>query len=476
MSGLQQILIFSVSIIFAAAMAYFIAIKITDKRLKEYKTIKLAVTDAKKQLAAASNALEIAKELFEKTDKDTKELQQLRNTGDELSARVESSMSKLSELQEQISKATAESENRGAELYNLMSKVDLYSRLDEFVDRGHFEMPEYLHQTSARFVEEIKRVREKQKALISDKMAVTYPDDLQVVANGPQNKKILQGQTKLMLTAFNIECDSLIGKVGPSSFSRTLERIEKLANTIEKSAASLQCGLNIKYIELKFDECKLQYQSSLKKKEEQDEQRLIREQIREEQKAIKEYERAISQAEKEERMYRDMLKRAREELSTASADERLITEQKIADLENQLAEAEAKEARAKSMAEQTRKGHVYIISNVGSFGDGVYKIGLTRRLEPMDRVKELGDASVPFIFDVHALIYVDDAPALESALHREFSNNRVNSVNYRKEFFRIDLPAIKQAVEKLGAPDAEFKMTALAEEYYESRRLQGESL
>jgi hypothetical protein len=285
------------------------------------------------------------------------------------------------------------------------------------------------------------------------------------------NKKILNGQVKLMLTAFNIECDMLIGKVSPSSFGRTLERIEKLANNLEKSAATLECGFDIDYIELKFEECKLQYQYTLKKQEEIAEQKLIKEQIREEQRAIKEFEKAIAEAEKEEKMYRNLLDKAQQELAQANEQERSEMEQRIAILEQQLAEAEAKEERAKSMAEQTRKGHVYVISNIGSFGEDVYKIGLTRRLEPMDRVKELGDASVPFPFDVHAMIYTDDAPALETALHREFHSQRVNAVNIRKEFFSVDLEEIKDAVEKIAGVDAQFKMTALAEDYYESLRL-----
>jgi hypothetical protein len=113
------------------------------------------------------------------------------------------------------------------------------------------------------------------------------------------------------------------------------------------------------------------------------------------------------------------------------------------------------------MAQQTRKGHVYIISNIGSFGKKIYKIGLTRRLDPFDRVKELGDASVPFLFDVHAMIYVEDAPALESALHRKFTTHRVNAVNMRKEFFNIDLLSIKKAVEEIAGFEAEFKMTSI---------------
>lgn len=169
----------------------------------------------------------------------------------------------------------------------------------------------------------------------------------------------------------------MIGKLSPSNFSRTLERIENLANTLEKSAATLKCGFNISYVELKFEECKLQYQYALKKQEEADEQRIIKEQIREEQRAIKEYERAIAEAEKEERIYRELLNKAREELLKVSESERAFAEQRIAELEQQLLEAEMKEARAKSMAEQTRKGHVYVISNIGSFGEDVYKIGLT---------------------------------------------------------------------------------------------------
>lgn len=352
-----------------------------------------------------------------------------------------------------------------------MGDIDLYSRLDEYTSHGHFEMPQYLYETSTRFAEEIKDIRQQQKDMIRDKTAITFLESTVISKDKSFNNKILSGQVKLMLTAFNIECDMLIGKVSPSSFGRTLERIEKLANTLEKSAATFECGFDIEYVELKFEECKLQYQYTLKKQEEIAEQKLIKEQIREEQRAIKEFEKAIAEAEKEEKMYRNLLEKAQQELAKATDQERSEMEQRIAILEQQLAEAEAKEERAKSMAEQTRKGHVYVISNIGSFGEDVYKIGLTRRLEPMDRVKELGDASVPFPFDVHAMIYTDDAPALETALHREFHSKRVNAVNLRKEFFNVDLMAIQDAVGRIAGIDADFKMTALAEDYYESLRL-----
>ena len=126
------------------------------------------------------------------------------------------------------------------------------------------------------------------------------------------------------------------------------------------------------------------------------------------------------------------------------------------------------------MAEQTKRGHVYIISNIGSFGEDVYKIGLTRRLEPLDRVKELGGASVPFSFDVHAMIYSEDAPALETKLHREFSHFRVNQVKLRKEFFRVNLLDIKEKATEITGNELDFKVTALAEDYYESLKLQSQ--
>ena len=210
-----------------------------------------------------------------------------------------------------------------------MSKIDVYSRIDEFVDVGHYEIPAYLYETSARFAEEIKRAREQQKELIKNKEAITCDATISFGGNASAGKKVLDGQIKLILAAFNIESDSLISKVNPGNFPKILERIEKLANTLEKSAISLHCGFNIEYIELKMEECRLQYQFTLKKKEEQDEQRLIKEQMREEQRAIKEYEKAVADAEKEEKLYRSLLEKARKQFESANDEEKLIAQLKI---------------------------------------------------------------------------------------------------------------------------------------------------
>ncbi|AYF14484.1 TPA: DUF4041 domain-containing protein [Vibrio parahaemolyticus] len=474
----NNILILAGLSLVAIILTYVLTKRAADKKAGQYKSLDEALTKTKKELEALEQTNEsvkqsivTAKNELETVNAETAELQDLKRQDDSLKLSIQEQQAHLDTAKSTLVVLNANIEKGELDLNELMGDIDLYSRLDEYTAHGHFEMPQYLYETSTRYAEEIKDIRQQQKDMIKDKTAITFPDTTVISNDKSFNKKILNGQVKLMLSAFNIECDMLIGKVSPSSFGRTLERIEKLANNLEKSAATLECGFDIDYIELKFEECKLQYQFTLKKQEEIAEQKLIKEQIREEQRAIKEFQKAIADAEKEEKMYRNLLDKAQQELAKASEQERSDMEQRIAILEQQLAEAEAKEERAKSMAEQTRKGHVYVISNIGSFGEDVYKIGLTRRLEPMDRVKELGDASVPFPFDVHAMIYTDDAPALETALHREFHAQRVNAVNLRKEFFSVDLDDIKEAVEKIAGVEAEFKMTALAEDYYESLRL-----
>jgi phage-related minor tail protein len=205
--------------------------------------------------------------------------------------------------------------------------------------------------------------------------------------------------------------------------------------------------------------------------DEREEQKRIKEQIREEEKARKEYERAIREAAKEEETLKKAMEKARMQIEQATAEQRDKYEQQLRDLEERLRVAEERNQRAISMAQQTRRGHVYIISNVGSFGENVYKIGLTRRLEPLDRIRELGDSSVPFEFDVHALVFSEDAPALENRLHKHFVMTQVNKVNPRKEFFRIDLKHVREEVEKFGL-SVKWTIAAQAREYRETLALE----
>jgi hypothetical protein len=449
-----------------------------NKKIGQFKSLNEAVSAAAVQKQQAENDLKavikrvtVTQEIFNQLDTNTKDLQMLQKNAHQISEQLIKDQAALVELDTMMAERQASVENSELSLHELMAKIDLYSRLDEFVDYGHFEMPEYLYETGERFAAEIKIIRDRQKLMIQSGGAISQTGNVRITGDSSLDKKIIDGQMKLILRAFNIECDLLIANVSPSNFDRTLGRIEKLANDLEKLVASLRCGIHIDYVTAKYEECGIQYQYTLKKKDELEEQKLIREQMREEARAEKEYRDAVEAAEKEERLYRSLLDKARTELVFASSEERALAEAKIAELERRLAEAEAKEQRAKSLAEQTRRGHVYVISNVGSFGEHVYKIGMTRRLDPMDRVKELGDASVPFSFDIHAIIFTEDAPAMETALHRKFSHYRVNAVNLRKEFFRVELDKIRDVVYEIGGDEVDFKTTIVAEEFFETKRL-----
>jgi hypothetical protein len=222
------------------------------------------------------------------------------------------------------------------------------------------------------------------------------------------------------------------------------------------------------YLDARLEELKWAVAPHKLRQQELAEQKEIREQIREEEKVRREMDKPIKDAEKEERFLQKALEKARKELAGATEEQKLQYEAQLAELKSKLSEAEAKGQRALSMADQTRRGHVYVISNIGSFGEEVFKVGMTRRLEPMDRVKEPDDASVPFSFDEHAMIYSDDAPALEKSLHRLFDDKSVNKVNPRKEFFRLPLSEIKHTVEKEDIEAVQWTLKAEAAEYRES--------
>jgi hypothetical protein len=250
-------------------------------------------------------------------------------------------------------------------------------------------------------------------------------------------------------------------------------RIRKAWEAINGLVTVQSCEIVRPYLELKLDELSLVHEYQEKVQAEKEEQRQIREQMREEEIAIREMEKASQDAEREEKRYADALRKAQEEAERTVGAKHDALMLQIQELHQRLAEAQTKRERAIARAQMTRSGHVYIISNVGSFGENVYKIGMTRRLDPMDRVRELGDASVPFQFDVHAVIYSDDAPGLENLLHRRFHQRRVNLVNERKEFFEAQIGEIADVVR---AHDAEIELTLSAEakEYRNTLALRAE--
>jgi len=277
---------------------------------------------------------------------------------------------------------------------------------------------------------------------------------------------------RFVIDAFNGKVDGILTRIRNDNHGTLEAEIRDAFNIVNMNGEAFRSArIQQPYLAARLEELRWGAVALELRRKEREEQRELQEKIREEEKARREYERAIQEAAREEASIKKAMEQARREVELASVEEKQKYEQKLAELEGRLTEAEAKNQRALSMAQQTRSGNVYIISNIGSFGEDVIKIGMTRRLEPLDRVKELGDASVPFEFDVHAMIRSDDAPGLERMLHQEFESSRINKVNYRKEFFQIPLQRLRDFVAQRSL-EATFTMTAEAREYRESKALE----
>ncbi|MFH1533182.1 MAG: DUF4041 domain-containing protein [Pseudomonadota bacterium] len=352
------------------------------------------------------------------------------------------------------------------EIEALSGQVDSLRDSVEIQSFGLYE-PQFDFDTSERYKDEIRENLERQKEMIRDKSAAACFAEWVVEGSRVKGRQMEQKQLKLMLRAFNGECDAAIAKTRFDNVQKVEARIQKSFEAVNKLGETNKCRVSDQYLAIKNTELRLNYEYAQKKQREKEEQAQIREQMREEERARKEIEKAQVDAEKEEARFEKALAEARAEMEKVQDSKRDALLKKIALLEEQFETAHDRKAKAISRAQLTKSGHVYVISNLGSFGGDVFKIGMTRRLEPLDRVKELGDASVPFPFDVHAIIYSEDAPGLEGKLHARFLDQQVNLVNHRKEFFNLDLERIQEAVAAL-APDVDFIRTAVAEEYRES--------
>lgn len=349
------------------------------------------------------------------------------------------------------------------------------SLLDEEATLQSFGVykPHYSLATSALYAQRLDKVREQQKAMVKNKTAAVGTIEWTVNGSKREGQKSINQTLKLMLRAFNGECDAAVAKVRYNNVQVMEARIEKAFEVLNSLASVQACVISRNYLALKLDELHLAHEYEEKRQEEKEEQRRIREQMREEEVARREIERARESAEKDAERAAAALAKARQEVADAVGAKQAKLQGQIVELERRLAEAQANKERAISRAQQTRSGHVYVISNIGSFGEHVYKIGMTRRLDPMERIWELGDASVPFDFDVHAVIYTDDAPALENALHKTFHAYRINRINERKEFFHVTIDAIAAAVREQKA-DVRITLAAEAADYWKSQAILAE--
>lgn len=313
--------------------------------------------------------------------------------------------------------------------------------------------------------ENLKKLRQNNKVMIVNRQAgvCDYVD-------AERQKTAVD----FVIDAYNGKVDSILATVRKDNYGILKQKIEDAFQLVNFNGKAFRnARISVVYHQARLEELRWAIVAQELRANELEEQRQIREQIREEEKARRDFEKAIKDAEKEEQTLKRLIEKAEAQVSRANEEQKALFQEKLEELQGKLQVAEEKNQRAISMAQQTKTGNVYIISNIGSFGEQVYKIGMTRRLEPLDRVRELGDASVPFEFDVHAMIYCDDAPALERQLHKKFLKNQLNKINPRKEFFRLDLNDLKNHIERIGI-NCKWTLLAEARQYRETLKLEEE--
>ena len=278
---------------------------------------------------------------------------------------------------------------------------------------------------------------------------------------------------KLMVIALKAELQNVLYSINYGKLEDALKSISAITQKYYDIAVSGNQSIAptmkkfIGEIDYLFHEAvKIEYEYYVQKERAKEEQRAIREQMKQEAEERRALEAEKKKIEKEESKYQGQIEQLQEQLASAEADKVAQLEARLAELQNQLEAVKDKKAEITTL-QNGKAGNVYVISNLGSFGENVFKIGMTRRMVPQERVDELGDASVPFPFDVHSFIFSDDASALETKIHKMLNDRRVNKVNLRKEFFNITIDELENLVSEL-APTAEFKRTMLAEQYRQS--------
>jgi hypothetical protein len=349
------------------------------------------------------------------------------------------------------------------------TKLDLIEFQNEVLLQSFgFYEPKFDFITSEEYKVRLDMIRKQQKEMVKNKVATYHSETWTVDGSKSKGNALNNSNIKITLNSFNNECDFAISKVTFNNMESMEKRIQRAFENINKVNKHNKIEIRSSYLKLKLDELHLAYEYAQKKEEEKEEQRLIKEQMREEERVKREIEKEKQKIEKEEKHFKQEIQNLQMRFLSAHQEERVTLETKIRELEEKLVLVEKDKEDVYNREQNTRAGYVYIISNIGSFGEDIYKIGMTRRLEPLDRVKELGDASVPFSFDIHAMIFSDDAPKLEKALHDTFQDKSVNKVNYRKEFFHVSLTEIETVVKSNHNKTVEFTRIAEAKEYRET--------
>ncbi|MFR3638186.1 MAG: DUF4041 domain-containing protein [Faecalimonas sp.] len=376
--------------------------------------------------------------------------------------------SKVAELEAKKERLEKEIDKRTSKIDALKKEAIFFEDAITFQEFGLYT-PRYDFVTSEEYKEELDRIRDAQKKLIKNDKAIIGATTWTVNGSKSKGNKMIADMKKLFLRAFNSDCEDVISKVKYNNFDMSLKKIRQSANSIEKLGKSMSLQITQKYIDWKEEELTLAFEYQQKKQEEKEAQKAARAEMREAARLQKEIEAQRKKIEKEQTHYQTAYEKLLKQLEEDPDNSDLLA--KKSELENQLNDIDRAIKDIDYREANQRAGYVYIISNIGAFGENVYKIGMTRRLDPQDRVDELGDASVPFNFDVHAMIFSDDAPALEAALHKAFEDRKLNMVNTRREFFNVTLDEIKEVVKENFDKTVEFVDVPDAEQFRVSQKM-----
>ncbi|WP_369378049.1 DUF4041 domain-containing protein [Streptomyces sp. cg36] len=364
------------------------------------------------------DARETAKEILDDARRTAKETERVRKEAD------------------RHRKDVAEAGRRLAELRARIVNADETAMLQE---AGIYAYRHALHDAIA-YRSRLDTLQTEIKSLARAGRAVKAATDWTVNGSKREGQKMVRDFSKLMLRAYNAEADYAVRSMRPHRLDSLVDRLFKSRETIARLGTTMHIRITDEYHNARVRELELTADFLQKKEEEKEAQREARAREREEAAVQRELDRQREKLNKEQGHYQAALERLRQRGDAAG----------VAELEAKLAEIETALRDVESRAANVRAGYVYVISNIGAFGDRMVKIGMTRRLEPLERVYELSGAAVPFRFDVHALIFSKDAVGLESELHRHFASQRVNQVNSRKEFFYATPAEVREALQQFA--------------------------
>lgn len=392
------------------------------------------------------------------------------------SAKIEFSISRKYDFSAEYQEEKKREEERIAEIkreceskkYDIEHEIKILEKelkkLNDECIRKYYQFSSYDSLTSQDCKNELAILKQKEMDLRREEGDIVKQKGVTMSA---RDKRIV----RQMLRTFNAECDNIMMNISLKSIDKVRSQIQKSFDTINTIYTNGN-WLDHSLLELKLQQATLIYTYELKYQQEKDIQRAIKEQMLEEAKAQREIEEQKKKIEKDLQQHLGEVNRIMKYMQKTQIDaEKQLYMDKIKELEEKIKVLQSDKETVLEREANAKAGFVYIISNIGSFGENIYKIGMTRRLEPMDRIHELSSASVPFEFDVHAMIFSSDAPELETTLHRHFANNAVNKVNPRKEFYNVDIDEIERVVKENYNDTVQFTKIPIAAEYRQSLNL-----